>query len=213
MSGGLSSARKDDFQVQVFRRAASYSLTPRPPKRARQQIQGYGAMVHLRAGLVGVAASLLCTLVLLSTAYARADEPVPQAFNIGPQSLATALAEFARQSREEILFAPDVVAQKQSGGVRGTMPPLAALKIRLKDSGLPFSSTPNGAILVGTAGGSALAASATEKTSDSKKEEKKTPSDGFRVAQVGQGQTSSDSTVEKQDERASKKKPVQLEEV
>ncbi len=120
-------------------------------------------MVQLRAGLVGVAAlSSLCTLILLSTAYARADERTPQAFDIGPQSLATALAEFARQSREEILFAPDVVAQKQSGGVRGTMPPLAALKILLKDSGLPFSSTPNGAILVGAAGGSALAVSATE---------------------------------------------------
>jgi iron complex outermembrane receptor protein len=170
-------------------------------------------MVQLRAGLVGVAASLLCTLILLSTAYARADERTPQAFDIGPQSLATALAEFARQSREEILFAPDVVAQKQSGGVRGTMPPLAALKILLKDSGLPFSSTPNGAILVGTAGGSALAVSATEQTSDSKEEGKKSSSQDFRVAQVDQGQTSSTSTVEKQDEQTSKKRFVQLEEV
>lgn len=171
-------------------------------------------MAQLRAALVSVAASLLCTLILLSTAYARADERAPQTFDIGPQTLATALAEFARQSREEILFAPDVVAQKQSGGVRGTMPPLAALKILLKDSGLPFSSTANGAILVGTAGGSALAVSATEQTSDSKKEGKKDSSDGFLLAQATQGQAQGDVSVEKQDEQASKKKKSdQLQEV
>src|SRR5882757_4480578 len=102
-------------------------------------------MVQLKAGLVGAAASILCAFLLLSTAYARADDRAPQPFDIGPQSLATALGEFARQSQEEILFAPEVVAEKHSGGVRGTMVPVAALKILLKDSGLPFSSTPNGA--------------------------------------------------------------------
>src|SRR5207244_8859385 len=45
------------------------------------------------------------------------------------------------------------------------------------------------------------------------KEGKKTSSSEFRVAQVDQGQTSSSSTVEKEDEQPSKNKPIQLEEV
>jgi len=45
------------------------------------------------------------------------------------------------------------------------------------------------------------------------KEGKKDSSRGFRVAQVDQGQTSSSSTVEKQNKQISHQKPVQLEEV
>lgn len=87
----------------------------------------------------------LCALFLLETAaYARADERTPQAFDIGPQSLASALTAFARQSHEEILFAPDVADTKRTAGVKGTMTPLIALTVLLKDSGLPFSSTPSG---------------------------------------------------------------------
>ncbi|MGH7880157.1 MAG: TonB-dependent receptor plug domain-containing protein, partial [Candidatus Binataceae bacterium] len=96
------------------------------------------------------AASILCALLLLNTASARADEPAPQPFDISPQSLATALSAFARQSQQEILYSPDVVAQKLSSGVHGTLRPLAALKILLKDSGLTVTTTPKGAILVGT---------------------------------------------------------------
>jgi iron complex outermembrane receptor protein len=172
-------------------------------------------MVQLKAGLVGAAASILCAFLLLSTAYARADDRAPQPFDIGPQSLATALGEFARQSREEILFAPDVVAQKESGGVRGTMPPLAALKILLKDSGLPFSSTPNGAILVGTAGGAAPSVVTTQQTpADSQKEGKKSSSDGFRAAQVDQGTNSQSSTVGSSTSASQdNSKKVQIEEI
>ena len=143
-------------------------------------------MVQLRAGLVGAAASILSTLFLLTTAYARADEPAPQPFDIQPQSLSAALAEFARQSHEEILFAPEVVAQKRSGGVRGTMQPLVALKVLLKDSGIPFSSTPNGAILIGSAGGASSQFSATQASETSPQEGKKSASGEFRVAQVDQ---------------------------
>lgn len=149
--------------------------------------------MHLfKAAVVGAAATVLCTLILLSTAYARADESAPQAFDIGPQSLAAALTEFARQSKQEILFAPEVVAHKLSGGVRGTMPPVAALRILLKDSGLNFSSTQSGAILVGAPGSAAIQSSAQQGTV---KEGKSDSSDRFLVAQAAQGQAASTTPV------------------
>ena len=151
-------------------------------------------MGYLKAALVGATTSLLCALLLLSTAYARADERDPQSFDIRPQGLAAALSEFARQSHEEILFAPDVVAEKRSGGVRGTMQPLAALKVLLNDSGLPFSSTPSGAILIGQAGASPVI-SAGHAGDSSQKEGKKNSSQDFRLAQVDQGANSQSPTL------------------
>jgi iron complex outermembrane recepter protein len=132
----------------------------------------------------------LCALFLIKTvAYARADEPIPQTFDIGPQSLAPALTSFARQSHEEILFAPEVVATKRTAGVKGTMTALVALKVLLKDSGLPFSSTPSGAILVGSPASNATqSASPTPSPSDDShtQEVGKKSSQDFRVAQVDQ---------------------------
>src|SRR5580700_10154388 len=122
-------------------------------------------MPFLKAAVVGAAASLSLTLLLISTAYARAADAAPQPFDIAPQSLAAALSEFARQSHKELLFAPGVVAQKGTHGVRGTMEPLAALKILLKDSGLSYSTTPAGAILVGSAGNANVASIASVATS------------------------------------------------
>src|SRR5882672_5576568 len=138
-------------------------------------------MGHRKAALLGATTSLFCTLLLLSTAYAHADERAPQSFDIRPQDLAAALSEFARQSHEEILFAPDVVAEKRSGGVRGTMQSLPALKILLNESGLPFSTTLGGAILIGQAGGSPVIAAADPRDT-SQKEGKKSSSRDFRVA-------------------------------
>ena len=177
-------------------------------------------MRQLKAAAVGTILSIFCTFILLTTAYARADQPAPRPFDISPQSLASALSEFARQSQQEILFAPEVVAQKLSSGVRGTMQPLAALKLLLKDSGLAFTTTPNGAILVGTPPGSAanpLSSGGERATGEqSTKDDQKAKGsfwDRFRVAQVDQRKASSDSSVEKQDEQVSRKKPEQLEEV
>lgn len=107
-------------------------------------------MQIIKAAIVGAAVSVLCAFLLLSSAVARPAEAAPQPFDIGPQSLAAALKEFARQSHEVLLFAPETVAGKNSSGVRGTMEPAAALRILLKDSGLTFSTTPSGAILVGS---------------------------------------------------------------
>jgi len=161
-------------------------------------------MGYLKAALMGSTTSLLCTLLLLSTAYARADERAPKSFDIPPQGMAAALSEFARQSHEEILFAPDVVAEKRSGGVRGTMQPLAALKILLNDSGLPFSSTPSGAILIGQAGASSVISTA-DASDSSQKEGKKDSSPGFRVAQLDQASTGTTALEKGSDQNLEKK--------
>jgi outer membrane receptor protein involved in Fe transport len=151
----------------------------------------------------------LCALFLLKTiAYARADEPAPQAFDIGPQPLAQALTTFARQSHEEILYAPDVVAAKRTAGVKGTMTPLIALKTLLKDTGLPFSSTPNGALLVGnpTPDTTQSAAPSYSPSEDSHTQEVgKKSSQDFRVAQVDQATAGPQALTQSSDQKPEEK--------
>ena len=142
-----------------------------------------------------MASIALCALFFLKTvAYARADEPIPQPFDIAPQPLQSALTAFARQSHEEILFAPEVVAAKRTAGVKGTMTPLIALKVLLNDSGLPFSSTPGGAILVGNQNFNAVRNTSpilVSAANDQPGKEVDKSSGSFRVAQVDQGATRS----------------------
>ena len=97
-----------------------------------------------------IGAVAILTLSLLLTALSRGGETSVHHFDIAAQTLSSALNEFARQSQQQILFAPDVAAQKLSSPIRGDMQPIPALKLLLKDSGLTFKTTPSGAILVGT---------------------------------------------------------------
>ena len=92
---------------------------------------------------------LLALVVLLNAAYSHGEAPNAWQFQIPVQSLSSALNEFAQQSHQQILFAPDLVAQKLSTPVHGDMQPLAALKLLLNETGLTFKTTPNGAILIG----------------------------------------------------------------
>jgi iron complex outermembrane receptor protein len=105
-------------------------------------------VLSFKTAIVTAGASALCTLLLVSAAYARAEDATPRDFNISEQMLAEALSEFARQSQQEILFAPHLVADKRSEGVRGSYPPLVALQEILEGTGLQFSTTPSGAILI-----------------------------------------------------------------
>jgi len=166
-------------------------------------------IVWIAMGTIGTA---LGTLLLLSSAWARSVEAAPQPFDIGPQSLATALNEFARQSHEQLLFAPEIVAAKHSGGVHGTMEATAALQLLLRDSGLPFSTTAAGTYLIGSPlGGSALAATerssgaqahasspdssqdtSQETSQGTSKEAGKSASRTFRLAQVDQAPAGSE---------------------
>jgi iron complex outermembrane receptor protein len=167
-------------------------------------------MRQLKAAAVVALLSTFCTFILLTAAYAVADQPVVRPFDIGPQSLATALSEFARQSQEEILFSPDVVSQKLSSGVRGNMRPLAALQLLLKDSGLAFTTTPNGAVLIGVPAGSAFkplsseegakptaAGSSTDAPSNNDQKAGRSFWGRFRVAQADPGVSGGSSSVSK----------------
>jgi TonB-dependent receptor len=102
----------------------------------------------LKTITVKVGASAICSLVLMSAAFARAEDRTPREFDIQPQGLAAALSEFARQADQEILFAPQLVAEKKFGGIRGKYTPLIALRVMLEGTGLRFATTPSGAILI-----------------------------------------------------------------
>lgn len=93
-----------------------------------------------------LAASMLGTPAILYAQPAAAGSV--SSFDIPAQSLSSALRQFAQQSRREILFTPSLVAGKRSPGVAGSLPSLQALEVLLKDTGLTWSTTPAGAILL-----------------------------------------------------------------
>ena len=142
-----------------------------------------------RTSLVRVVTVALGGFALASAVWAVPVAGAPATFDIAPQSLATALNAFARQSHEPILFTPEVVASRQSSGVRGTMEPVAALQILLKDSGLSYSATPGGAILVGGPGRGVEATAGAAVTQQDTKEGGKDSSRDFRVARVAEATT------------------------
>jgi len=76
--------------------------------------------------------SLVC--ICLYAAPAQAAKSVR--FAIGPQSLASALDEFARQAGVQILYPYSIGATHRTAGVSGMMAPRAALDRLLHDSGL-----------------------------------------------------------------------------
>ena len=94
------------------------------------------------------ATAALTIALLLSATHSRGEEPNSQHFDIPVQALSGALNEFAQQSHQQILFAPDLVAQKHSTLVHADLRPLVALNLLLEDSGLTFKTTLNGTILI-----------------------------------------------------------------
>ena len=61
-----------------------------------------------------------------------------QEFNIAPQSLDTALADFSRQSMTPVLATPSVTGSRQTPGYVGTSDPQTALAMLLQGTGLTF---------------------------------------------------------------------------
>ncbi len=85
----------------------------------------------------------------LSVALAQAG-PAPEAidFDIPSQSLAAALSEYARQSGQQLLFSPELVAGKDAPAIQGVQSPAAALDALLQGAGLYSGRTEAGAILI-----------------------------------------------------------------
>lgn len=94
--------------------------------------------------------AVTATLLLALSAASWADES-QTTFNIPPQPLGPALREFARQSNHEILFSSEIVKDKATQGITGPATADLALAELLKGTGLTFSLTSAGQILISTA--------------------------------------------------------------
>src|SRR6202011_1276350 len=107
-----------------------------------------------------------------------------------------------------------VAKDLKTHGAVGFFTPDDALKAVLSGTGLSYKYLDANTVTVFATAAPAGAASAggqcqTNNTQDNAKEAGKKPSQDFRVGQVEQGQTSGTSSLERQDEQASKKKVVQ----
>jgi iron complex outermembrane recepter protein len=81
-------------------------------------------------GCSSVAAIALCV------AGAPAASAQTRSFDISAGELAGALNSFARQANQELIFSSSLVAGKRTKGVRGTLPPRAALQLLLEGTGI-----------------------------------------------------------------------------
>ncbi|HWS63294.1 MAG TPA: STN domain-containing protein, partial [Steroidobacteraceae bacterium] len=159
-------------------------------------------------------------LVLTVPAMAMADSA---RFDIAAQPMPAALKAFAAQAHMQLLYQYGAVAHATGNAVVGELETHAALEQLLRNTGLEVVySSPNAATIrplnsstrsSGDAGSRAAGQEPSQESPSQDGPQHKSFWDRFRLAQADQGQTSSPSAVEKHDEQASKKKPIQLEEV
>lgn len=88
---------------------------------------------------------------LWAAGEARAEE-ASLTFHITAQPLANALVVFSEQSGLAVMAPADLVRDKTAPAVEGNMPPLTALDRLLKGSGLKYSRSADGALLIAPAG-------------------------------------------------------------
>ncbi|MGE5501595.1 MAG: TonB-dependent receptor domain-containing protein [Ignavibacteriales bacterium] len=93
--------------------------------------------------MIGAAAAAL--MLGASPAFA---EDISQ-FNLAPQSLASALYEFGRQTGHQVIFAPELTKSKTSQGVSGSMDEQVAMAQLLAGTGLSFRHEGNTFMIVG----------------------------------------------------------------
>jgi len=160
-----------------------------------------------------IALVLLCSLSV--SAYAVANGALKRPINIPSEDLATALEQLSKQSGTDLVYRPEQVRGFSTHGLVGEFSAEEAVAKLLEGTPLTFSTDPSGAMLIAAPSASTAVQVSPVAGADGhrEKEGKKDSSGQFLLAQVDQGQTSSPSTVEKQDAQASKKKPLQLEEV
>jgi len=165
---------------------------------------------------IAVVAAAVCLLVVGISVADDARAAMRRPTSIPAQSLGSALKVLAQARDLQVLYLSDSVRDVRTGGATGELTTDEALTQLLSGTGLTYRYVSDKAITILPVGG-ADSSQPTPPPSGGQapndKEGKKSSSDPFRVAQVDQGQTPSPSTVEKQDEQGSQRKPVQLEEV
>ncbi|HEX4268569.1 MAG TPA: TonB-dependent receptor [Steroidobacteraceae bacterium] len=99
-----------------------------------------------------VAAALAASSLIAASGLGHAADIVASTkqvqVDIKAQSLASALSAFALQTHEQIIVTQELTRNKTTAGVRGTYVPLAALQHLLHGTGLTYSTSPDGTILV-----------------------------------------------------------------
>lgn len=165
--------------------------------------------------IIAVRFSIVALLSLTSIcAFAIADE-AKRALSIPAGDLSVALDLLAKQSGGELMYRPEQVRGFRTQGAQGDLTAREAVALLLQGTPFQVRTEASGALLVVAPSKAAASEQATSQGApeQSKEGSGKKFSQDFRVAQVDQGQTSNPSTVEKKDEQASKRKPVELEEV
>lgn len=123
---------------------------------------GKAALRRLMVSGIVMSAAGAGALPIGSAALAQARATF--SFDIPAQPLGSALSAFARQSREQLLYAPDLVAGRQSAPLKGTYSSEEALDRLLAGSGLRFKATSSGAYSLFSAADPAAEASAAQDT-------------------------------------------------
>lgn len=113
-------------------------MTPPKPNRLRTSPNRPRARLRptVAATLLALTASTLMVAPLQVTAQTATGAAATATFNIPAQPLPQALAEFARQSGLQLVYAPDLVQGKQSAGVVGGKDAATALAELLRGTGL-----------------------------------------------------------------------------
>ncbi len=102
-----------------------------------------GVLISFSGGMA------LSTVPLSASAQSTATSATTVSFDIPAQDLGTALTEFARQSGQEMLFAPDIVAGKTSAPLSGELSREAAMAELLKGTGLRYEIHSTGSMIIG----------------------------------------------------------------
>lgn len=71
-------------------------------------------------------------------------------FDIPAQDLGAALAEFGRQSEQELFYAPEAVAGKNAAAISGSMTSTDAIKQLLQGTELEYLQVPDGGVMIGS---------------------------------------------------------------
>ncbi|MGO1070959.1 TonB-dependent receptor domain-containing protein [Lysobacter sp. CA199] len=111
-------------------------------------------------------ALLPCLAAMSLTAQAAEGAGATARFDIPQQKLGTALSEYARQSGTQLLYSPELANGKTAPAVRGEKTPRQALDELLAGTGLNYSTSASGAILIGDAAAGGASPSETSRSGE-----------------------------------------------
>ena len=178
--------------------------------RVSQTLKHWGALMRL-----GLVASLLCLCTVSLCLADPAKAAIRKDLNVPPESLSPALQQVATTYELQVLYPTQVAKDLKTHGAVGFFTPDDALKAVLSGTGLSYKYLDANTVTVFATAAPAGATSAadqdqTNNTQDNSKEAGKKSSQDFLLAQATPGQTSSNVSVDKQDEQTSKKKKAEV---